>query len=85
MPLHPYTVGLLGALPRLDSDESRRLVSIEGAPPDLLVPLTHCPFAPRCGSAYARCWEEIPPLTPVGERRWAACFYDLAKGGPRNA
>jgi oligopeptide transport system ATP-binding protein len=84
-PLHPYTIGLLGALPRLDSRESRRLVSIQGSPPDLLIPLAHCPFAWRCEYAFERCWEEIPPLITVGVRHQAACFYDLEKGGPRDA
>ncbi|HSR31230.1 MAG TPA: ABC transporter ATP-binding protein [Anaerolineae bacterium] len=83
-PLHPYTVGLLGALPRLDTRESRRLVSIKGTPPDLLMPLTHCPFAWRCEYAFERCWEEIPPLTMVDVRHQAACFYDLERGRPRD-
>jgi oligopeptide/dipeptide ABC transporter ATP-binding protein len=83
-PQHPYTLGLLGALPRLDTRESKRLVSIRGAPPDLLLPLEHCPFAWRCDYAFDRCWEEIPQLLPVGVRHRAACFYDLEKGGPRH-
>ncbi|UCD41370.1 MAG: ABC transporter ATP-binding protein [Chloroflexota bacterium] len=83
-PQHPYTVGLLGALPRLDSRESKRLVSIKGAPPDLLIPLAHCPFAWRCDYAFERCWEEIPPLIDVGREHQASCFYDMEKGGPRN-
>jgi len=83
-PQHPYTVGLLGALPSLESRESKRLVSIRGVPPDLLIPLEHCPFAWRCDYAFDRCWEEIPPLLSVGERHQSACFYDLEKGGPRD-
>jgi oligopeptide transport system ATP-binding protein len=83
-PQHPYTLGLLGALPRLDTRESRRLVSIQGAPPDLLIPLEHCPFAWRCDYVFERCWEEIPPLLTVGVRHQAACFYDLERGGPRD-
>jgi oligopeptide/dipeptide ABC transporter ATP-binding protein len=83
-PQHPYTLGLLGALPRMDSRESRRLESIRGTPPDLLIPLRHCPFAWRCDYAFDRCWEEIPPLLTVQERHRAACFYDLEKGAPRN-
>ena len=82
-PQHPYTLGLLGALPRLDSDESKRLVSIKGAPPDLLIPLKHCPFAWRCEYALERCWQEIPLLETVGPGHQAACFYDLDQGGPR--
>jgi len=83
-PQHPYTRGLLGALPRLDSRESKRLISIKGAPPDLLIPLKHCPFAWRCNYAFDRCWEEIPSLMTVGVRRQVACFYDMEKGRPRN-
>jgi oligopeptide/dipeptide ABC transporter ATP-binding protein len=83
-PQHPYTLGLLGALPRLDTRESRRLVSIRGAPPDLLLPLQHCPFAWRCDYAFDHCWEEIPPLLTVAVRHQSACFYDLEKGGPRH-
>ncbi|MFN2186907.1 MAG: ABC transporter ATP-binding protein [Anaerolineae bacterium] len=83
-PLHPYTLGLLGALPRLDSTESKRLVSIQGSPPDLLIPLVHCPFAWRCEYAFDRCWEEIPPLMTVAVRHQSACFYDLDRGGPRD-
>ena len=83
-PQHPYTVGLLGALPRIDARESRRLVSIQGSPPDLLIPLEHCPFAWRCEYAFERCWEEIPPLIPVAVRHQAACFYNLEEGRPRD-
>jgi oligopeptide/dipeptide ABC transporter ATP-binding protein len=83
-PQHPYTHGLLGALPRLDARESKRLVSIRGTPPDLLIPLQHCPFAWRCDYNFDRCWEEIPPLLPVGVRHQAACFYDMEKGRPRD-
>ena len=84
-PQHPYTVGLLGALPRLDSRESKRLVSIQGAPPDLLIPLTHCPFAWRCEYVFDRCWQEIPPPVTVGKQHQTACFYDMDKGAPRAA
>lgn len=83
-PCHPYTLGLLGALPRLDTRESRRLVSIRGVPPDLLMPLRHCPFARRCDYALDRCWQEIPPLLTVGDGHQVACFYDLEAGGPRD-
>jgi oligopeptide transport system ATP-binding protein len=83
-PQHPYTIGLLGALPRLDSRESKRLVSIKGAPPDLLLPLEHCPFAWRCEYAFDQCWQEIPPLIKVGVGHQTACFYDMDKGGPRD-
>jgi len=83
-PQHPYTLGLLGALPRLDVEEARRLVSIKGTPPDLLMPLQHCPFAWRCEYVFDRCWQEIPPLITVGKGHQVSCFYDLKKGGPRD-
>jgi oligopeptide/dipeptide ABC transporter ATP-binding protein len=83
-PQHPYTLGLLGALPRMDVRESERLVSIKGTPPDLLLPLRHCPFAWRCEHAFDRCWQEIPPLITVNERHQVSCFYDMEKGGPRD-
>ncbi|MGB2962678.1 MAG: ABC transporter ATP-binding protein [Anaerolineales bacterium] len=83
-PQHPYTIGLLGALTRLDAWESRRLASIEGTPPDMLIPVTHCPFAPRCPYAFERCWQEIPQLIDVGKQHRTSCFYDLDKRSPRD-
>jgi oligopeptide transport system ATP-binding protein len=83
-PSHPYTRGLLRALPRLDTKESKRLVSIEGTPPDLLIPLRHCPFAWRCPQVFERCWQEIPGPYPAGANHFTACFFDLEKGVARN-
>jgi len=80
-PQHPYTVGLLGALPRLDTDETRRLVSIDGTPPDSTIPIQHCPFAWRCPHAFERCWREIPDLMDVEKNHQAACFAVSGKGG----
>ena len=79
-PRHPYTVGLLGALPRLDTHESKRLVSIEGAPPDATIPINHCPFAWRCAHTFERCWQESPVLTDVEPGHQVACFYVFEKG-----
>ena len=84
-PMHPYTIGLLGALPRLDGDDDKRLVGIEGTAPDLLVPVTQCPFAPRCPHVFDPCWQDAPLLLEVGPGHYTACYYDLGKGGPRNA
>jgi oligopeptide/dipeptide ABC transporter ATP-binding protein len=83
-PQHPYTIGLLGALPSLVDEENRRLVSIKGAPPDLLEEPTHCLFAFRCPFAFERCWAEIPPLITVAHRHKVACFYDVENGKPRD-
>lgn len=83
-PTHPYTIGLLGALPRLDEKEDRRLVSIDGSPPDLYLQPFHCQFAFRCPYAFERCWREAPPLIDLGNRHKLACFYNVHKGKPRD-
>jgi oligopeptide/dipeptide ABC transporter ATP-binding protein len=85
-PQHPYTIGLLRAIPRVDElgeAESEELAIIEGAPPDLLKPLVCCPFAPRCEYTFDRCWQETPPLISVGDGHEAACFYDVTHDQPR--
>ncbi|MBN1642180.1 MAG: ABC transporter ATP-binding protein [Anaerolineae bacterium] len=73
-PRHPYTIGLLGSLPRLDDASRHRLVSIEGLPPDLVSPAPGCPFAPRCEYVTDRCLEENPVLESVGLDHQAACW-----------
>ena len=64
-PRHPYTLGLLGSVPRLDEVRQSRLDPIEGMPPDLSVLASSCPFEPRCRFATAHCREAEPPLTVV--------------------
>ncbi len=66
-PSHPYTVGLLHSIPRLDAVEGSPLVPIEGRPPDMRHAPTACPFAPRCRWRLERCWQENPPLAPLVE------------------
>jgi oligopeptide transport system ATP-binding protein len=86
-PRHPYTIGLLKAIPRLDEKgetSTERLESIKGTPPDLLQELRLCPFAPRCPYAFDRCWQQLPPLIKVNGQHAAACFYDVEKGKPRD-
>ena len=61
-PKHPYTIGLIRSIPRLDEVRSRELFSIEGLPPALLEESQHCLFAPRCKNAINQCWEEKPNL-----------------------
>ena len=73
-PRHPYTMGLLGSLPRLDDSSRAKLTSIEGLPPDLVAPPPGCPFAPRCDYVIERCLTENPPLEPVGLDHAAACW-----------
>ena len=77
-PRHPYTLGLLRSIPRLDLGRQKRLVPIDGLPPDLLEPPTHCPFAPRCQFVMDKCWQENPPLVEVAPHHKAACWVDLS-------
>jgi oligopeptide transport system ATP-binding protein len=77
-PRHPYTVGLLRSIPRLDLGRQKRLIPIEGLPPDLLEAPTHCPFAPRCEFVVDKCWEENPVLEDVGPGHRAACWVDIS-------
>ena len=72
-PQHPYTVGLLGSMPRLDSEQNR-LAAIEGQVPGLQDRPQGCSFAARCPFAEARCTAEKPPLREVGARHWSACW-----------
>ncbi len=82
-PSHPYTLGLLGSLPRLDTHERERLVSIVGAPPDLVDVPRGCPFRPRCRYAIDRCTEENPSLMPVSSTHESACWVDVTTGRAR--
>jgi oligopeptide transport system ATP-binding protein len=77
-PRHPYTLGLLRSIPRLDLGRQKRLIPIEGLPPDLLEPPNHCPFAPRCQFVFDKCWQENPPLMEVGLNHRAACWADIS-------
>jgi oligopeptide transport system ATP-binding protein len=81
-PRHPYTVGLLGSLPRLDEVREERLESIEGLPPDLIALPPGCPFEPRCVYAIEKCREERPELEPVGPRHRIACWVDITQAKP---
>ncbi|WP_020523545.1 ABC transporter ATP-binding protein [Catelliglobosispora koreensis] len=72
-PRMPYTMGLLGSLPRIDT--KTRLVPISGAPPSLLNMPSGCPFSPRCPLVTARCDAEEPTLYHVAAGHGAACHY----------
>jgi oligopeptide transport system ATP-binding protein len=76
-PRHPYTLGLLGSLPRLDEDRPTRLRSIEGLPPDLIDLPRGCPFYARCAWRIERCLEENPPLELIASHHRAACWVDV--------
>ena len=81
-PRHPYTLGLLGSLPRLDELREDRLTSIEGLPPDLIALPPGCPFEPRCVYAIDKCREVRPQLEPVGPRHRIACWVDVTQSKP---
>ena len=72
-PQHPYTVGLLGSIPRLGGEQTR-LASIEGQVPNPLRRLPGCRFAERCPFADARCRAEEPPVVELGEGHRSACW-----------
>jgi oligopeptide transport system ATP-binding protein len=76
-PRHPYTLGLLRSVPRLDQPINEKLVPIEGQPPDPLNLPSGCAFHPRCPYAVARCSVEAPPLASVGDNHLAACWVDV--------
>ncbi|MGN6443085.1 MAG: dipeptide ABC transporter ATP-binding protein [Arthrobacter sp.] len=81
-PRMPYTLGLLGAVPRVDVAEKTSLVPIAGMPPNLLHPPTGCSFAPRCPLVSDACLEGEPALAPVdGQGHRAACIKSEALGG----
>ena len=73
-PRHPYTVGLLGSVPRLDLPRKRKLYVIGGLPPNLARLPPGCPFNPRCRYAIDKCREEKPELLQVGDNHYSACF-----------
>jgi oligopeptide transport system ATP-binding protein len=76
-PRHPYTLGLLGSLPRLDEERPSRLRSIEGLPPDLIDLPPGCPFYARCSYRIERCLQENPPLETVGPHHRVACWVEV--------
>jgi oligopeptide/dipeptide ABC transporter ATP-binding protein len=73
-PRHPYTLGLLQSVPRLDTPRGRKLHPIEGAPRDMLRPPAACPFAPRCAYEVDMSRREVPPLIEVAPGHKVACF-----------
>jgi oligopeptide/dipeptide ABC transporter ATP-binding protein len=73
-PRHPYTVGLLQSIPRLDAARRERLHPIEGAPRDMLQPPQACPFQPRCRYEVELSRQEVPPLEEIESGHKVACF-----------
>ncbi len=92
-PAHPYTMGLLRSVPRLDETRRERLVPIDGLPPDLIDLPDNCPFHPRCLYAADTCRAEMPPLAlvakpdtadkaaqPTDTNHLAACWFPRGEG-----
>ncbi|MCL6429679.1 MAG: ABC transporter ATP-binding protein [Anaerolineae bacterium] len=79
-PRHPYTLGLLRSIPRLDAERKAKLTPIDGLPPDLIDMPPGCPFAPRCAYAIERCLVENPQLETVARRHQVACWVDVTSG-----
>ncbi|UOQ86833.1 ABC transporter ATP-binding protein [Gracilibacillus salinarum] len=80
-PKHPYTWGLLGSMPKLDSEEEELQV-IAGSPPDLADPPPGCPFAPRCPYAMKACQKQMPAYTELSATQQTACWL-LDERAPR--
>ncbi len=78
-PRHPYTIGLLASVPRLDQPRKERLVPIEGQPPDLIHLPPGCPFVPRCKHRVERCKSERPELREVGSEHRIACWVEVGR------
>jgi len=73
-PAHPYTMGLIDSIPRMD-ERGQQLRTIKGLPPNLMNIPPGCPFNPRCPMAQPVCREKIPPLLQVGSARASACHF----------
>jgi oligopeptide transport system ATP-binding protein len=76
-PRHPYTLGLMESVPRIDAPRHDRLRAIEGMPPDLIDSPPGCPFLPRCPYAVDESARVVPALEPVAPDHWVACWVDV--------
>jgi oligopeptide transport system ATP-binding protein len=79
-PSHPYSLGLLRSLPRLDARQRQKLTPIDGLPPDLIDMPPGCPFYPRCSFRIAECLEQNPQLREIGPGHEVACWVDVDGG-----
>ena len=79
-PQHPYTWSLLSAVPKLAKEAKQELYTLKGTPPDLILPLAHCPFAARCEYCMGICRERMPEETPLSATHGCSCFlqHELA-------
>jgi oligopeptide transport system ATP-binding protein len=82
-PRHPYTLGLLRSVPRIDEPRKEQLVPIEGLPPTMVGDQTGCPFAPRCPFRIPQSECENPALAEVAPGHRIACWVDVQTGAPR--
>jgi oligopeptide/dipeptide ABC transporter ATP-binding protein len=82
-PKHPYTIGLLASVPRLDEPRKTQLEPIEGLPPDLIELPLGCSFRARCKFAIDKCATEIPPLVEVADGHTAACWISDQLGAKK--
>lgn len=78
-PRHPYTIGLLASVPRLDKPRKERLVPIDGQPPNLILLPPGCSFMPRCSYRMEICSKERPELRPVGDGHFTACWANIGE------
>lgn len=78
-PRHPYTIGLLASVPRLDKPRKERLVPIDGQPPNLILLPPGCSFMPRCSHRMEICSKERPELRPVGDGHFTACWANIGE------
>ncbi len=83
-PSHPYTLGLLRSLPRLDDDCKTRLIPIDGMPPDLIDSPDACDFAPRCSYKIDQCTKQRPTLREIGKDHRIACWCDVKREVPND-
>ncbi|MEK6274094.1 MAG: ABC transporter ATP-binding protein [Actinomycetota bacterium] len=79
-PRHPYTLGLLQSIPRLDAARKTRLQPISGNPRDMLGPPAACPFQPRCRYEVEASSQEVPPLVEIEPGHNVACFNPVPEG-----
>lgn len=84
-PKHPYTLGLLKSIPKINVDEHERLIPIEGNPVDLINPPKGCDFAPRCDYCMNICMEKVPPVYSVDEGHESKCWLLVKEEFEREA
>lgn len=84
-PKHPYTLGLLKSIPKINADEHERLIPIEGNPVDLINPPKGCDFAPRCDYCMNICMEKVPPVYSVDEGHESKCWLLVKEEFEREA